>query len=688
MIAADYMIDTPTFQSSPITPQIPPVKRTPKSFPAVLEQSGMRARKEAFFEHVQSCAFKFFTPDGEFSGRIEPDHRIAFWILPALLASKDLAVKTLGLKLYDNLPCWNEWNIFTTSSIASNLLRERQHLTPELVFRSENHLARFAKVNGGREPCSGANDYMFHGANDNMPSMATRTLVFAGELLGRRDLLDHGLFLLEGLCANFQRRGLLSEYNSSTYTPITLVSLMDIAECAQSVEAKEMAQACANRVMLDLVAHWHQRMGAPSGSSSRCYLPDHTLTLSTQNALMWYLGFPGAIDLIKALQGAYKGPIHHGPSSAFVTAGFVECFSPDFSMVRPEITAFARANRTYPYEVRATVDSIKATSVQTRTWQQPAWSLGTASTEMWPTQSGQQVTLRGALLRGDDPSDWRNRVALWHFLQSGTIDWGDPTPSHGDLTSPTTHVSDYGQYHILQDKGSAMVLGNLGTALHGEKVDNLKLVVIASIFDQLPDEMLVNESSLETWSGEGSSIDWHFLRFGEVFIGLRCAGMLDGAALPVLRVLKDGYLRIEVPAVAGYKRLVTPELRKNLDFAYVIEMASLEECSFSQFRGECRSGTWECYNAFYRNSRYQGRYGELQIIDTVYDEKKCSEGVRFMAVDGEVEPVTRFSATGLDPKLLQLFSDDRRIRPRRILYDFDFAGSPFYQVRQHVLARA
>lgn len=671
------------------------------SLETILNHATMRQRKAEIFRHVQSRAFTFFTPEGEFQAQIEPDRRITYWILPALLASDDPAIKAMALKLYANDPCWNEWNIFTTSSIAANLVRERTHLTPELIKRSEEHLACFTKVDGGRKPCSGANDYMFHGANDNMPAMATRTLVFAGELLEDRDLLDHGLFLLEGLCANFQRRGLLSEYNSSTYTPITLVSLMDIAECAKNKEAREMAEACANRVLLDLVAHWHQRMGAPSGSSSRCYLPDHTLTLSTQNTLMWYLGFPGVIDPIKALSGDYKGPLHHGPDNAFMTAQFVECFSPDFSRVRPGIVEFSRKERTYPHEVRATMDSLRTAAVQTRTWQQPDWALGTASTEMWPTQSGQHVTLRGTVLRSQDPSDWRSRVALWHYLQSGPLDWGDHVPAYNNLTAPTTHVGDYGQYHVVQDKGSAMVLGNLGSALVGKEVDNLKLVIIASICDQLPDEMWADETQLSEWTSvdpapEGLPAEdrrlqccghsWHFLRFGKVFIGLRAAGMCQEQVLPVHRVLKDGYLRLELPAIAGAKRLITPELRKDLDFAYVIEMASSDECSFAEFRTQCRAARWECFSAFYRNSRYQGRHGELQIVDSVYSEKDRSEGVRFMAVDGEVEPVIRFSATGMEPKLLELFPDGRRIKPRRILYDFDFAGSPFYKVRQHVIA--
>ena len=63
------------------------------------------------------------------------------------------------------------------------------------------------------------------------------------------------------------------------------------------------------------------------------------------------------------------------------------------------------------------------------------------------------------------------------------------------------------------------------------------------------------------------------------------------------------------------------------------------------------------------------------------------EGVRFMAVDGRVEEPVFFTADGLDPALLPLFTDGRTIRPRRIVYRPEFVGSPFYPIKQHILAR-
>ena len=228
----------------------------------------MQHRRGAYYRFARQSAGRFFNEDGTYKEGVDPDRRTTFWLFPALIDTDDPGERDFALRFYAADPAWEAWDIFITSMIAANLVRERERLTPELVRRSEDHLSRFVCVDGGRKPSSAANDYMFHGYNDNMPALATRALILAGDVLGRKDLTDRGLFRLEGLCANFQRRGLLSEYNSSTYTPICLTTLMDLAEHTENAEASEMALACARRVMLDILCHWHRDLAAPVGSSS------------------------------------------------------------------------------------------------------------------------------------------------------------------------------------------------------------------------------------------------------------------------------------------------------------------------------------------------------------------------------------------------------------------------------------
>ena len=650
----------------------------------VFDYDAIDQRRSAYYRFARESATRFFNADGSYKETVDPDRRITFWLFPALIDTNDPSEREFALRFYAADPSWEAWDIFITSSIAVNLVRERERLTPALVRRSEEHLSRFACVDGGRKPCSAANDYMFHGYNDNMPAMATRALVLAGDVLERRDLTDRGLFLLESLCANFQRRGLLSEYNSSTYTPVCLTALMDVAECTQSREAAEMALACSRRILLDVLCHWHRDLAAPAGSSSRVYLADACATLSNWNALMWYIsGDERLIDPAAALapDSDYDGPIHHGPDKGFCVAQFCEFLSPSYRSIGQDIIALANAEPTYPREVRATSDSGRTGCLQTRTWSRKLWALGTASNEMWAPSAGQHLTLQGVLARRETVTSWHDRIAFWHCLQAGNVDLGDRVPSYADLSEETDHVADNAAYHTLQQRGTAMVLGHPGTGLLGRTITDMKLMIAFGTRGCLPDEMAEDGRPLAEWEGPSQSSNWQFLRFGRVFVAIRAVGMLKGRLLPVRRSLKNNYLRIEVPILDGEAVTVDREFRKWLDLAYVVEMADADECeSFEKFMEQCLACTWELGHCFYRNSRYCGRHGELHIVDSIEPDS-----IRFRAIDGRVEPETFFEATGLNEKLVRLFDDGRFVRQRRLWYSPDHIGSPFYDTPEHII---
>ena len=648
----------------------------------IFDFPAMQARKEAYFAFVRAQVPRYFNPDGTYKPGVERDLRMTHWLFPVLISSDDPDMRAFALRFYDVSGVWDDWNIFTTSSIAANLMRERERLSPALVRRSEEHLAKFTDA-PGTVPSSGANDYMFHGYNDNMPAMAARNLVFAGEILHNAGLLDHGLFRLEGLCAHFERRGLLSEYNSGTYTPITLTSLLDIAECAQHQKARAMAQACSERILLDILTHWHLELGCSTGPKSRAYLPDANNTISIMPALMWYLsGDPRIIDPIQALSPEGLGiTLHHGPGPAFLLANCAEIFTPSYTTMRPEIIAYAQQPRQYPHVVEATSDAGCPSSIQTRTYQQRQWALGTASCLSWPA-AGHNLTLHGVLTTRATPTDWRGRVSFWHYLCNTTPDLGERVRGESGVETETTTMQDPGQYHTLQKAGSALVMGNLGAAIVGKRTDKLTFMVAFSLLDAQPDEMAENDTPLATWAGRTEDSCWQFLRFGEVYVGFRAAGMLKGERLPLRRSVKDGYLRLDIPIIDGVSTEIDADFRQWLDLGYVLEIASQDECgSFADFRRQCLATSWECFHAFYRNSRYTGRHGELQIVDNTEPNS-----VRFMAIDGKLEGETFFTATGMNPDLVHLFADGRVIRQRRLLYRQEFAGSPFYPSYNHVLA--
>jgi len=644
--------------------------------PFAFDYDQMRARREEYYRFARSRMHAVFKPDGTYQPSTENDHRIPYWIYPALISSPKPQEREFANVIYAAAPMWDGWDVFTTSSVAANLVRDGKHMRPDLRQRSEEHLAKFVVRDGGRLPCSGANDYMFHGYNDNMPAMSVRAMILAGDALSRPDYTDQGLFYLEGLAAHFERRGLLSEYTSGTYTAISLTALQDVAECSTNREARELALACCNRILLDAFGHWHQHVGGLGGAQSRAYTADEQEWLSVMNALMWYLtGSTICVSPLEALGqiDAFPGYVHHGRNFGYNLAQFAEVMSTSYAPIAPGVRAFSAAPREYPYEIFATTDSGQCglfgggQEIQTRAFHQPLYGLGTAS-ETWFDQSGQQLPLHAILSTSPQPSSWRDRVSLWHKTIAGSLDQGDREAVHGGGQAEVGHVLDSGHYHVLQKRGSALVLGSLAPALVGKEVDQLKFSLFFGTVLRMPDEMVA----------EGK---WHLLRFGDVYVGVRFSAMVGEHRMPVRRVVKNQYLRVETPLIEGRTVPITHEFREACHFGYVFEIASRAECgSFTEFCRQCQACTWEFYHCFYRTSRYCGRHGELQIVDSA-----AVGSVRFMAIDGVVEPKVKLAASGLDPKLTSLFPDGHRVKQRRLAYRPDFVGSPFYPVPQQIL---
>ncbi len=674
----------------------------------LFQPAAMQARREAYFDFVRRHAAEVFKPDGTYQPTTEADGRIAYWILPAFLESEKAEDREFGHRIYSAAAGWNGFDIFMTSCVAAHLSRHGSALTPELRRRSEEHLSRFTVAGNGRLPSSGVYDYMFHGYNDNMPGMATRTLVLAGDLLGRAEFTDQGLFNLEGLCAHFQRRGLSSEHTSATYSPICLCSLLDIAECTTHAGAREMAQACADRILLDLLGHWHAGTGSTGGTMSRAYTTDITETLSVLNAYMWYAsGHPMTLDPREALSDpGYDAPMHHGRNRAFNLSQFVEVMNASHRGVRADLLAHVRKPRPYPYSIRATADWSDSGPyggcrvTQTRSFQQPLWWLATSSANNTGGMAGQNLVLHGAFAAVPEPAGWRDRIAFWPRLVADGPDHGEPvqpgaSPHAGalkdekrdagatfDPLAESDHVTDVGRYHTVQKEGSAMLVGDLSPDLDGRDLSRLVFAVYFSTRNRRPDEAFENDKPLAQWEGEAAPGSWQFLRYGDVYMGVRLAAGVHGAVCPVRRSLKQGYLRVETALIEGGARRIDRDLRAMADIGLLVEMGSRGDAgSFADFRRSVLATAWEFHHNFYRCSRALLRAGELQIIDS-----PLGGTARFLAVDGEVEPETHLAATGLDPAIVRLFADGRRIVQRRTLYRPDCCDSPFYKRPSQILA--
>ena len=205
--------------------------------------------------------------------------------------------------------------------------------------------------------------------------------------------------------------------------------------------------------------------------------------------------------------------------------------------------------------------------------------------------------------------------------------------------------------------------------------------MVFSSFGKEPDEAYEDDVELSSWRGDAKPASWQFLRYGDVYAGTRLVGSagcdITGTA-PASQLRRDnrnGFLRVELDLLPGGRTVVDSKLQELTDCACAFEIADRSECgSFEEFRRQCQDRRWEFYRWKERHSRYDGRNAELYISDSTEGE------LRFAAVDGECLPEPELiEATGLDPSLVRLFPDGRKIKLRRLLNDYSFAGSPFYK---------
>lgn len=117
--------------------------------------------------------------------------------------------------------------------------------------------------------------------NVNHPMAAYAHLVCGGELLGNPTYTLLGKNLLQEFHRTISsrrhkkhRQAEIAEYNSPTYTALTLWFLAIIVEFARDEEARQLAQFLEERMWINVAMHWHEPTQQFAGPFSRAYAED------------------------------------------------------------------------------------------------------------------------------------------------------------------------------------------------------------------------------------------------------------------------------------------------------------------------------------------------------------------------------------------------------------------------------
>lgn len=200
-------------------------------------------------------------------------------------------------------------------------------------------------------------DHGFVGMNDNFAAMAVMNAVLAGEYNNDEVSINWGKNKLTELVQRLERDGVISEYNSPTYTPITMLCMAEIVEYAKDDELREMALHVETQTWLHSLACYHPGIGIQSGPTSRSYMVDSCGHLSSMNATYYMIFGDKWVPFHPAKYGfgqERRWVVHHKniyyPASSICWQAIVNYHPPDeaFQLVK---------ERSFPDTVIATASS-------------------------------------------------------------------------------------------------------------------------------------------------------------------------------------------------------------------------------------------------------------------------------------------------------------------------------------------
>lgn len=108
----------------------------------------------------------------------------------------------------------------------------------------------------------------------NICAMNSAILSAAGELLGRRDLLDSGLHHLKELYQRSSGYLVFDEYNSSVYTPILIEELDRLLRLVSDKRCRRMADELKCWAWHGVALHFHSGLMEWGGAQARAYASD------------------------------------------------------------------------------------------------------------------------------------------------------------------------------------------------------------------------------------------------------------------------------------------------------------------------------------------------------------------------------------------------------------------------------
>jgi hypothetical protein len=622
-----------------------PVALSALAFDLRWDRDGQRQRRQEIDElHAKACA-ALFASDGAWIGPpTEETARVRFWHSMSLLEGDATREKANAVirKCFADRAKLAAFSHFEFCGAAQLLAKQKDGL----AIDNRQSLASLL-----REAVAQQRPIYFRGYNDNFPAMENVAAVLGGEELGDSRAQQRGLEGMRHLLELLERRGLLSEYTSSTYTPITLLCYADIGEHSQDAEAKRLALQIEGRIWLDIAAHFHAPTNILAGPHSRAYNVDSVGHLYQVHMLL-YQAFGRKLWLNPTrflFPPVPKQVIHHDGDVAFLQASNAWIASGTYHP-SPEIERLAFEKK-LPFRVSATAEfgtaemavMTKDADGKFRTTEglleYPCGELVSTSylTEEYAVGSAtcqfhdgnQTDTFFVNYKRAETPSSLRDTGTIFcRYACNGDgpgLPWHDPRNQTNERSKDL--FADAGRVRAVQKDNTVLALYQ-SKAQFIEDYSVLRLVIVVPVFYRGLRRSTIGDRAES--SSVAPEIVW--LEDDYLYAAFRPLILTDhGRRVAVATHQENDYLGISFYNYDGPPRPFSrKELLRTLN-GFVAELGSKREYgSFDRFRSRVLEGQVEDVVAEgQRITRYSRPGTRLDLCHSLY-----FSGMKYALVDG------------------------------------------------------
>lgn len=633
-----------------------------------MDLQAQASRRNLWFATVRAHLQEVFNADG--SGKIpqfNPPYREPIWILPALYTGGqehiDLANKIVAR--YNDAPgsariheagvhSGRDFNIFQSNHLANMLNRFGHLATPGARAVMEWHTRLvFRAVRGSRQ-----SDFKFHGANDNMPMLATVGHILGGEALNDSAAIDHGVWMLNQFRRLLSRSAWASEFNSSTYSAVTLSGAAKIATGSRDPEIRKLAGQLEQRLWAEVILHFHPATRQQAGPQSRAYCIDMAGHTHSLQILMW-LVFGQAIsghDPIKSYFSPDGKEVIHFQGNYFQSiAEYCEFVEPEFHV--PDELAALMSQRAYPAILQGRTEAMgrfdeQAAGYQTTTYMEEDFSLGSVNTPM----GGGEQTMSAYITykRRPEVTCFRDGGTAFVRYLEGNAEYGAAEKSVDGGYSNERFVSGEGWLYTLQEKSTVLVLctPNL-RKLADVPTEFLRLAwIFPGHFGKITRSIIGAQPIASGATGHSESVVCASVEVGEVYIHVQpLLPTLFKRPAAVRFSRSNQYEMLEMINYQGPPRAFTrQDLARMVNGCVVTVSGRTRETSLEAFhRRLSQCAITDYISARHRYFLYQRADVELEVVLTM-----DPFGVQTEAINGRHRPMPIFESNQIDVGSLPL----------------------------------